>query len=95
VRLSPFEEAAIIWRALVQTLNASAAMALNCKPTSCCENYIPNVWCGLVIDAKLAEVELTFLMRFISSTPAIVVEAFRNRLNPSIGPNQSLTEMAP
>lgn len=25
-----------------------------------CENGIPNVWCGFVVDAKLAEVELAF-----------------------------------
>jgi hypothetical protein len=92
VRLSPFEEAAIIRRALVQTLDASAAVALNRNRRHAARTAFPNVWRGLVIDAKLAEVKLTFPDAVHSSMPAIVVEAFRNRLNPSIGPNRSLTD---
>ena len=33
-----------------------------------------------------------FLMRCMSSMPAIVIDACQNRLNPSIGPNRSLMD---
>jgi hypothetical protein len=34
-----------------------------------------------------------FLMRCTSSTPAMVIAAFRNRLSPSIGPKRSLMDL--
>ena len=46
----------------------------------------------LPLTRSLFNANWPFLIRCTSSMPAIVIDAFRKRLNPSIGPNRSLID---